>query len=470
MSSGVVVDQTVIEAFNDIKLKKRHAYVVMMIKDKKKIVVESLGDKLPLNCSQSRNEDIFKGMKKAFGNEPRYILFDFCFTRPNQTTAQKLAFISWELFPKNDNNNDDNRVTASNQFALPVLAYLMWTQHWPVTELRSIDREARKIICENGGKHPLSSTAMLYLPRDKGGRGLRSVQQEYKLTKIKSSIKLHQNSDPTMRLVQKFEERAIEKGFTSLIKEACKYTEELGTSLTLNYPNPSCSSHQAPNISISGKKVKGYLRKSVTEKLLEEVKCELWHRRFLCATWQDKDLSGDECFNWLRDWKSAPTHTITGLLELYEQLTPTRVYTKLKTGTSQGETTCKLSGGATETLTHVLAWCPALAQSKYLDRHNAVLKVLFFEVCKELELVDSVPPWYSLVSAKPVYESSDAQAYWDVPVCTDEVPIGKKMIYASSKDALKKCFTGLNTEFQCTDPAEFQHSELVKEMVQKDRV
>lgn len=95
MSSGVEVDQTVIEAFTDIKLKKRHAYVVMMIKDKKKIVVESLGDKLPLNCSQSRNEDIFNGMKKAFGNEPRYILFDFCFTRPNHTTAQKLAFISW---------------------------------------------------------------------------------------------------------------------------------------------------------------------------------------------------------------------------------------------------------------------------------------------------------------------------------------------------------------------------------------
>ncbi|XP_066025694.1 cofilin/actin-depolymerizing factor homolog [Pocillopora verrucosa] len=95
MSSGVEVDQAVMDAFNDIKLKKRHAYVVMMIKDKKKIVVETLGDKLPLNCSESRNEDIFNSMKKSFGNEPRYILFDFCFTRPNHTTAQKLALISW---------------------------------------------------------------------------------------------------------------------------------------------------------------------------------------------------------------------------------------------------------------------------------------------------------------------------------------------------------------------------------------
>ena len=69
--------------------------MVMKIKDNKKIVVEKLGDKLPPNCSQSRNEDIFNEMKRAFGMEPRYILFDFCFTRSNQTIAQKLAFISW---------------------------------------------------------------------------------------------------------------------------------------------------------------------------------------------------------------------------------------------------------------------------------------------------------------------------------------------------------------------------------------
>ena len=50
--------------------------------------------------------------------------------------------------------SDYNRVLASNQFALPALAYLMWTQRWPVTDLKTIDREERKIIVENGGKHP----------------------------------------------------------------------------------------------------------------------------------------------------------------------------------------------------------------------------------------------------------------------------------------------------------------------------
>ena len=91
--------------------------------------------------------------------------------------------------------SDCNRVQATNQYALPVLRYLMWTQHWPLSELRDADRAAQKIIVENGGKHPASLTSLLYLPREKGGRGLRSVEHEYKITKIKSLLKLYQNSD-----------------------------------------------------------------------------------------------------------------------------------------------------------------------------------------------------------------------------------------------------------------------------------
>ena len=42
--------------------------------------------------------------------------------------------------------SDINRVRASNQFAMPALTYLMWTKHWPITELRVIDREARTLL------------------------------------------------------------------------------------------------------------------------------------------------------------------------------------------------------------------------------------------------------------------------------------------------------------------------------------
>ena len=70
--------------------------------------------------------------------------------------------------------SDYNRVVASNQFALPVLGYLMWTQHWPVTDLKIVDWEARKIIVENGGKHPRGSKGPVVPPKRKGRKRLTS--------------------------------------------------------------------------------------------------------------------------------------------------------------------------------------------------------------------------------------------------------------------------------------------------------
>ena len=67
--------------------------------------------------------------------------------------------------------------------------------------MKKVDREARKIIVENGGKHPCCSTALLYLPKEKGGRGLRSVENEYKTITIKAAVKLYENPDPTMQIV-----------------------------------------------------------------------------------------------------------------------------------------------------------------------------------------------------------------------------------------------------------------------------
>lgn len=80
---------------------------------------------------------------------------------------------------------------------------------------------------------------MLDLLRDKGGRGLKSVEQENKLIKFEAVIKLYENPNPTMRSVRMFEERACgEKGFSLLVKDAHKFGEKLGTTLNLATPDP----------------------------------------------------------------------------------------------------------------------------------------------------------------------------------------------------------------------------------------
>ena len=80
---------------------------------------------------------------------------------------------------------------------------------------------------------------MLDLLRDKGGRGLKSVEQENKLIKFEAVIKLYENPNPRMRSVRMFEERACGwKGFSLLVKDAHKFGEKLGTTLNLATPDP----------------------------------------------------------------------------------------------------------------------------------------------------------------------------------------------------------------------------------------
>ena len=95
-----------------------------------------------------------------------------------------------------------------------------------------------------------------------GGFGVKSVEAEYKQTKIKSAVKLYRNEDPTMGLVCTSEEQAAVKGHRSLVKEAGKFAEELGASLNLSYPNPKLYDEE-------GKEV---LKEKIKDKLKQRVR------------------------------------------------------------------------------------------------------------------------------------------------------------------------------------------------------
>ena len=90
-----------------------------------------------------------------------------------------------------------------------------------------MDIAARKIIVENDDKHPPSLTSLLYLPRGKRGRGMRSVDTS-------------KSSNQIVEAVREFEEHAVASGHQSLLKEAAKYAEELNITLQLDILNLVC--------------------------------------------------------------------------------------------------------------------------------------------------------------------------------------------------------------------------------------
>ena len=217
--------------------------------------------------------------------------------------------------------SDVNKITASNQYALPVLSYLMSTQRWPMSELQRIDREVRKVIVENGGKHSAGSSALLYLPRAVGRRGMKSVETVYKVTTIKTALKIHGSTDPTVKLVKNWDDNSASKGRHSVLADAVKYAREFGLDLDLTKPNATCQVASTGD-EIIDNEVPDALKKGITSRLRQEVMDQKWQGKITAARWKDQDLNLKECYTWLKGWKAAPTHTISGIEELHQQLRP----------------------------------------------------------------------------------------------------------------------------------------------------
>ncbi|PFX11816.1 Retrovirus-related Pol polyprotein from type-1 retrotransposable element R2 [Stylophora pistillata] len=355
--------------------------------------------------------------------------------------------------------SDYYKVLATNQFALPVMSYFMWTQVWPIADLQRIDRETRKIMVENGARHPLASTDQLYIPRSSGGRGLKSVESEYKLIKIKAAVKLCANTDPTLKLVREFEERAVDKGRRSMLKDASGFARELGIELELEHPEPVGRTEEGELV--DKKKIGVFAKKALYTKRRQGIEEQRWQGKLVANRWQDDQLDRS-CFSLLCEWRTAPTYTIAALEELYQQLLPTKVYSTRKAKTSgDSDVRCRLCGKGQESVAHVLAGCSALAQTAYLTRHNAAFKILFFELLRDHGLVNTVPPWYSPTQPKPIYEGEKVTAYWDVPVFADQTEVRANRIDGRIVDKARKTVTLLEMSCPWVDNRDHKDEEKI---------
>ena len=149
---------------------------------------------------------------------------------------------------------------------------------------------------DNGGNHPKGSTAILYMSGKLGGRGLKSVGNEYRNTKIKAAVKLYCNADPTIAAVRSFEELAVQNGHHSIIKDAKKYAEELDLQLWLNFPNPVAV---ANGKGLEAKKVKQAIYKARLREIQSTESEERWQGKLTENRWDDEKVKLEECFAWL---------------------------------------------------------------------------------------------------------------------------------------------------------------------------
>ena len=84
------------EMFSLVKDKKKHGHAILIIKDKKEIVVEKCfdphSDKSPETSAQVFDEMREEVLKNG---GPRYILFDFSYYRKSGTSKDVVVYIYW---------------------------------------------------------------------------------------------------------------------------------------------------------------------------------------------------------------------------------------------------------------------------------------------------------------------------------------------------------------------------------------
>ena len=97
--------------------------------------------------------------------------------------------------------NGKNKSKAANTSAVSLMRYGAGTIKWNKEKLQEIDRKSGKTMTMNKELHPRSDVARIYVPREKGGRGLISCESCVRREENNLSWYVRNNEEALLRKV-----------------------------------------------------------------------------------------------------------------------------------------------------------------------------------------------------------------------------------------------------------------------------
>ena len=276
----------------------------------------------------------------------------------------------------------------------------------------------RTVLNEQQAKYKLQSNDSLYLPRSKGGRGLKCFETTYKKTKVVAATNLLTRNDPRIELVREFERNQMEKGRSSLFTDAIRYaSEDFSVSLIPSSDNFILEYEKNDETVVTSNKnvVKSVLKRNAIGSLIQNITATTWQGVMFEARYNDSELVPDSCFAWLSAWKDAPVKVINDFHSIYLQIVPTLTFHKYRGQPNIITTMCRLCKKGEESVKHLLSNCEKFANTAYKRRHDRVLQLIMFKFLHKNELIEKVPPWYTNVCIKPHYSNAGLDVFWDIP-------------------------------------------------------
>ena len=329
-------------------------------------------------------------------------------------TVQKRSHIIWSSAL-----SDINKCKASNTFVNSAAEYYFWTVKFTIEMIKEMDSTIRKAMNTNGAKHTNLMNEVNYLPRCKGGRGLRSLEETYKMTKVKLAVKLINDKDNRMDIVKQYHKNNMNNASFSIFKDAKRYAREfeLDVDLTNDGKFTIVNSENEREFVEDMNLMSHKLKTNNNQKK---------HAMVLGSKWQGVNLKqriDDEkvikkYFHWLQNWHLCPTEVVQEFSLLFYQLLPTKCYEKIRTDEKVEDTTCRFCRNGQESVKHIMSNCNTFANSLYITRHDNALKCFVWPVLNMFKLIDKQPCWYANDKVKPHYSSKDIEFWWDIPEYT----------------------------------------------------
>ena len=189
--------------------------------------------------------------------------------------------------------NDENLTKAINIKVIPVAAYVMNICKFNVSELKQLDQIIKRKLRGRSMLGRQASDERLYLKREKGGRGLKSMMDVYKETRLRAACYMAKS---TNRWIEAASMRETMKEENAIVMKSIKSMEEVG--VRLRFEDDSIRlDEEVIKAEIEYKaiwrKVKISLQKATEAKQIEIYKTKVQQSQF----YQEQE---EECHLWLK--------------------------------------------------------------------------------------------------------------------------------------------------------------------------
>ena len=277
--------------------------------------------------------------------------------------------------------NDANLIRAINEKLVPVAAYLMNVCQFNKGELMELDQVVKRELRSRNMLGRQGSDERLYLKREDGGRGLKSMRDVYKETRVRVTCYMAKSTNEWIRVAWK---RETLKDENSTIDEAVATMAQLGADIQFENNAVKLGGKRIDGEwKPTWKKVKESFKKGMRSKIIENYKNKEQQSKLFAEQQQ-------ECNLWLS--QNLDPRKTASILMIIEQMVETRAWKAARGLIEDGR--CRICFSHGETVEHLVTGCRVLANSEYLTRHDSALMVLAVAWAKEYELIGEDTVWY----------------------------------------------------------------------------